>query len=170
MEPIPEDIVERAEDFFFKLDDKQVVDFFEEYKKKQPWVHRFILVSFNFIKLNKYHILLSRFLLLIDFCYQSYPLIFPIIERSKVGEYMKDETIKQFSPLKPGSEHVDTNQSYLLVEQIYLTEVLKSKESLYDDEANPLDKKIAGEIWLTMITVLNIYQDMAKKEMDKINK
>ena len=36
MEPIPEDIVERAEDFFFKLDDNQVLEKITELQKSQP--------------------------------------------------------------------------------------------------------------------------------------
>jgi hypothetical protein len=169
MEPIPEDIVERAEDFFFKLDNKQVAEKMHDYQISQRWICNYIGHVFVDIKNKDWQILILKHVLMIDYCYRSYPINLPVFGKAGYKIYMNENRRHINCPVIPDTKRVDTNAAYLLLEQMNLTKIFKSKEILYDDPNNRSHDEYAFKIWISLITILHIYQDMAKIEMEKIN-
>ena len=167
MDPIPQDTVERAEDFFFKLDDKQVLDQIKDYEKIQPSIHKYLWVTDQIMKSPEIYILLSRFTLMFDYCFRSYPIELTIIKRDSVSYYVSQEGIKSMCPNIPETSDIDTDKALELIDQIHLTKIFKEKESLFMTE-EPEEKRIIGsQIWLSLITILHLYQDEAIKQPEK---
>jgi|ERR1035437_2475411 hypothetical protein len=169
MEPIAEDIVERAEDFFFKLDEHQVIEQMTEFQKRQPWIVFYIATINELEKSKEGNILFSRFALMIDYCYRSYPIILSVIEKETVSDCLNKESIlSRFVPTADGIM-VDNDASYLLINQIHLTAIIKAKDSIYEDDSEQTDTTVFDRIWMALITVLHLYQNEAKKQMSKLN-
>jgi hypothetical protein len=168
MEPIAEDIVEHAEDFFFKLDDKQVIEQISDLQKRQPWIVHYINSSNQVIKSEKMNFVVFRFTLMTDYCYRSYPVNLPIIERKAINFNLSKDVIFSHVVKDEGGEFVDYNASALLVNQIHLTEILKAKETEIEGLVNPEEPKVFGQVWLSIITVFHLYQDETIIQMSKL--
>jgi len=168
MEPIAEDIVERAEDFLFKLDDKQVLEQISELKKRQPHIVYYIAAINELEKSKKSNILFSRFVLMIDYCYRSYPADISVIEKQTVSASLtKEKIIKLYVPDADGIL-VDNDATYLLLNQTHLTAVIKAKEKTYESGPEQIDPKIFDKIWMPLIFILHLYQNEATKQMSKL--
>ena len=167
MEPIAEDIVERAEDFFFKLDDKQVLEQMKEFQKRQPWIINYLGTVAQIVISEKIILIVSRFALMTDYCYRSYPVNLPVIERKAINFNLSKDVIYSHVVKDESGDFVDYDASALLVNQGHLTEILKAKETLIEDLIDPDKPKLFGQIWFTLITILHLYQNEAKKQMEK---
>src|ERR1019366_3513597 len=88
MKPIEQNIIDFADDFFFRLSDNEVQEKMLEFRNRQSELHNLILTSYIDLSGSVPIIFLCRLTLVIDYCFSSYHVKLDTIKRETVSNYL----------------------------------------------------------------------------------
>ncbi len=158
IEPIDEEVVTFADDFYFKLTDTQVKAKMDALRKRQEFVYRGIL-HFGANVRPECREFIYRIGLMIDYCYNKFYFPIPIITHKRfidLAKLMKEEGLEQ---IKAGNEIHDTNQELDALNQEHLVDAIAEKLGYYEHALECITYEENLEVGYVMITFITLYSD-----------
>ncbi len=104
MIPIAQETIDFADDFFFRLSQKQVREKLSDYHKRQPDLAIFMLVCIDLLSGKKQADILFRMILILDYCFTySYPKLRPVTDKVLIAHLQWQEVANENAFKKLGS-------------------------------------------------------------------
>jgi hypothetical protein len=157
MEPVSEEFVEQYFDFFYQLNDEQLKERKEEFKKKQLDLYlRNVRMESTFQSKASID-LFWKATLLITYCFESYGIKIPVVT-DKIVEKTNKKTHKLIDELKKTNE--ENSIVEILLEEINqpdFFEFIESKLNYFEEEKNLITGKENTLIYNHMAILSQLY-------------
>jgi|ERR1035437_576869 hypothetical protein len=159
IEPIDRETIDFADDFFFKLSDKQVYDKIIELQKKQQYIYIMLNTFLKDFRGTKQQYVLFRIALAIDYCYNKFYNEIPFITQKKVVDFSTFVAEDHEADIARGELKMDTDKILRELNQPYLIEMVALKQMLYHEDLNILNEKESHAIGQFMTFIIPIYSE-----------
>ena len=159
IEPINPETVEEADDIFFKLSDKQVMEKITELQNKQYYIHIVINESMKHLRGQKQQLILMGIALAVNYCYNKFYNEIPFITQKKVTDFAGYIYKDSMEHVEAGQDEIDTRKTQRLLNQPYLMEMVALKQMLYHNDLHILNEKESLEIGQFMTFIIPLYSE-----------
>ncbi len=173
MEPIAQETIDYADDFFFHLSEKQVKEKLDGWKVSQPSLHMYILFIVKRMSGRGQWLFFCKLLFVMDYCFSSEYAALKLITYENLKRFMyvqmdaNEAAMRRLEKEPVGlvelaDEVDDMNQELLLA-------YLQAKIELHETMAPILTELDTNDICLTMISFGFLYQGEMEKTMKGVN-
>jgi hypothetical protein len=160
IEPIDEEVVTFADDFYFKLTDTQVKAKLDALRKRQEYVYRGIMHYGTNVR-PECREFIYRIGLMIDYCYNKFYFPIPIITHKRFIDLAKlmEEESREYKKVNPNDDTYDTNKELDDLNQEHLVDAIAEKLGYYEHALECISQKENEEVGYFMITFITLYSD-----------
>ncbi|MEI6817867.1 MAG: hypothetical protein WCL14_14770 [Bacteroidota bacterium] len=173
MEPIAQETIDYADDFFFHMSEKQVKEKLDGFKVIQPSLHMYILFIVKRMSGRQQWLFFCKLMFILDYCFCSEYAALKLITFENLKRHMvhqleaNEEAMRRLEKEPVGlvelaEEIDDMNQELLLG-------YLQAKIELHETVAPILTELDANDICLTLLSFGFLYQQEMEKTMKGLN-
>ncbi len=163
MEPIDKEIIEFADDFFFRLSELQLKERIEDFKERQISLYTIMHLPINLMKTGHQKDIFWRMMLLMDHCFNSYPVRLSRLSKEKVNVPMEDMERRALKLEKQGLKDMPLGVYLQEIGQVELTTLLINKVDYYVGKEALYDEYIGGAISYIILNASKAYQNELRR-------